>query len=110
MDSLAQTKLGLNETRENASLKAFLKSDGHALGDPAKLPWCGDFLETCIALSLLKEPMIANPYWALNWLKFGLDVPKAKPLMGVVGVKFRDGGGHVFVVSHDKTHCPEPLM
>lgn len=103
--ALAKKKMGLHEVRNNAELKAFLKSDGHALGDPAKLPWCGDFVETCIAVSLPREPMIANPYWALNWLKFGVEVPKTKPVMGAVGVKSRDGGGHVFfIVGHDKTH------
>jgi uncharacterized protein (TIGR02594 family) len=103
--TLAKTKMGLHEVRNNAELKAFLKSDGHALGDPAKLPWCGDFVETCIAVSLPKELMISNPYWALNWLKFGREVPIAKPVMGAIGVKTRDGGGHVFfVVGHDKTY------
>lgn len=96
--SLAQSKMGLNEIRDNKELSAFLKSDGHALGDPSKLPWCGDFVETCIAVSLPREPMIANPYWALNWLKFGIDVPKDKPVMGAPGVAERDGGGHVFFV------------
>jgi uncharacterized protein (TIGR02594 family) len=102
---LAKRKMGLHEVRDNAGLKAFLKSDGHALGDPAKLPWCGDFVETCIAVSLPKETMISNPYWALNWLKFGREVLLEKPVMGAIGVKSRDGGGHVFfVVGHDKTY------
>ncbi len=103
--TLAKGKMGLIETRDNKALKEFLKSDGHALGDPSKLPWCGDFVETCIALSLPREPMIANPYWALNWLKFGVEVPKDKPVMGAIGAAERNGGGHVFfVVGHDKTN------
>lgn len=103
--ALAKKKMGLHEVRNNAELKAFLKSDGRALGDPSKLPWCGDFVETCIAVSLPREPMVANPYWALNWLKFGIEVPKDKPVMGAVGVKSRDGGGHVFfIVGHDNSH------
>ncbi len=97
--------MGLNEVRDNKTLSAFLKSDGETLGDPAKLPWCGDFVETCIAVSLPREPMIANPYWALNWLKFGIEVPKDKPVMGAIGVAERDGGGHVFfVVGHDRDY------
>ncbi len=100
---IAQRKMGLHEVRDNKALKEFLKSDGHALGDPAKLPWCGDFVETCIAVALPNEAMIANPYWALNWLKFGLDVPKDKPVLGAIGAAERNGGGHVFfVVGHDK--------
>ncbi|MEP9380673.1 hypothetical protein ABLE91_28575 [Aquabacter sp. CN5-332] len=80
--ALAQRKMGLHEVRDNKALKDFLKSDGHALGDPAKLPWCGDFVETCIAVSLPREPMIDNRYWALNWPKFGVEVSKASPVMG----------------------------
>lgn len=103
--TLAKTKMGLNEVRDNKELSAFLKSDGRTLGDPAKLPWCGDFVETCIAVSLPREPMIANPYWALNWLKFGVEISKDKPVMGAIGAAERDGGGHVFfVVGHDKNY------
>ncbi|MDW5318358.1 hypothetical protein [Rhizobium sp. PL01] len=47
--------------------------------------------------------MINNPYWALNWLKFGNPVLKDKPVMGAIGAAERGGGGHVFfVVGHDK--------
>lgn len=103
--SLARTKMGLNEIKDKKALTAFLASDGHALGDPSKLPWCGDFVETCIAVSLPREPMIANPYWALNWLSFGVVVNPAKPVFGAIGVKSRDGGGHVFfIVGHDKDY------
>lgn len=103
--TLARQKMGLNEVKDNATLKAFLKSDGHTLGDPAKLPWCGDFVETCIAVTLPREAMIANPYYALNWRKFGVEVPLNEPVMGAIGVKSRDGGGHVFfVVGHDKSY------
>ncbi|WP_342163092.1 TIGR02594 family protein [Methylobacterium sp. SD21] len=90
---LARTKMGLSETRNNAELKAFLKSDGNTLGDPAKLPWCGDFVETCVALTLPDEHMVANPYYALNWLKFGRELKE--PAVGAVLVFKRTGGGHV---------------
>lgn len=101
----AYRKFGLHEKLDNAELRKYLKSDGQTLGDPAKLPWCGDFVETVIALTLPKEPMITNPYWARNWLKFGIEIPKTKPVMGCIGVVERDSGGHVFfVVGHDKTH------
>ncbi|MBM7044070.1 TIGR02594 family protein, partial [Rhizobium lusitanum] len=101
--ALAQTKMGLNEVRDNKVLSAFLKSDGSTVGDPSKLPWCGDFVETCIAVTLPHEPMITNPYWALNWLKFGIEIPEGKPVMGAIGVATRNGGGHVFfVIGHDQ--------
>lgn len=96
---------GMHEVRNNGALRRFLASDGHALGDPAKYPWCGDLVETCIRLGLPHEPfngpLAQNPYWARNWLDFGLPV---NPLnaRGCVGVWPRGSGGHVgFIVGHD---------
>lgn len=103
--SLARTKMGLTETRDKAELMRFLKSDGNTLGDPSKLPWCGDFVETCIAVALPKEPTITNPYWALNWLKFGRPIPENQFYLGAVAVFKREGGGHVaFVVGQDANY------
>lgn len=49
--------------------------------------------------------MIENPYWARNWLKFGVSVSIDRPVMGAIGVVERDTGGHVFfVIGHDKTY------
>lgn len=99
-------KLGLHETLNNKELQAYLKSDGQTLGDPAKLPWCGDFIETTIALTLPREPMVVNPYWARNWLKFGVEIPKTRPVMGCIGVVERGPtSGHVFyVIGHDANY------
>lgn len=69
---LAYQKKGLRET--DPALKKFLKSDGATLGDPARLPWCGDFVETIYGLSIPDEPLPVNPYLARNWLKFGVSV------------------------------------
>jgi len=92
--TLALSKKGLHE--DGAAIPAFLKEDGKSVGDPSKLPWCGDFVETCIALTLRDEPMVANPYLARNWLKWG--VP-CEPQLGAVMVYWRgtkDGiSGHV---------------
>lgn len=100
---LARRKLGLQEVRDNKKVREFLASDKHALGDPAKLPWCGDFIETCIALTLPKERMVVNPYWAANWGKFG--VPLAEPAPGAILVLTRQGGGHVcFYVGEEKAN------
>lgn len=101
----ARRKLGLNEKLNNKTLREYLKSDGKTLGDPAKNPWCGDFMETVIALSLPKEPMVTNPYYALNWMKFGVAVPKGiVPLGGIVPFK-RPGGGHIGqIAGHDKSY------
>lgn len=95
---------GLHEVRDKDALIAFLKSDGHALGDPSRFPWCGDLVETAIRLALPEEPFIGplgqNPYWARNWSHFGR--PLDAPARGCVGVWLRGSGGHVaFIVGQD---------
>ena len=96
---------GLHEIKDNSKLKAWLRSDGKALGDPKALPWCGDYTETAIKNSLPDEPFTGavgkNPYWARNWLKFG---KPTEPCYGAVIVFSRGKGGHVgFVVGEDDT-------
>jgi uncharacterized protein (TIGR02594 family) len=98
--------LGLHELRDNAKLSAWLRSDGKTLGNPGKLPWCGDAVDTAIARALPSEPrpgaLGKNPYWARNWRLLGKDT---SPCLGAVLVFSRDGGGHVgFAVGHDATH------
>lgn len=83
---LAISKMGLHEKKDHRELMRFLKSDGSTLGDPAELPWCGDFVETCIALTCPEEPMIANPYLARNWQNFGRD---CEPQVGAIAVYWR---------------------
>lgn len=100
-----KTVWGLHEVRDNAKLRTWLRSDGKTLGDPAALPWCGDYVETAIKNSLPNEPFTGavgkNPYWARNWLKFGMSVD---PCYGAVIVFSRGKGGHVgFVVGEDNT-------
>ncbi len=93
---LALRKKGLHESRDYSALSAFLKSDGRTLGDPRELPWCGDFVETCVAVSLRDEALPVNPYLARNWLKFGRET---KPTIGAVLVFWRGSqtgtSGHV---------------
>lgn len=104
---LAESKMGLHERRDNGLLSRFLRSDGPTLGDPARLPWCGDFVETCIARTLPDEPLPSNPYLARNWRKFGFRL--GAPSLGAVAVFWRgrrDGiSGHVgFYAGEDATH------
>jgi hypothetical protein len=66
---------------------------------------CGDYTETAIKNTLPKEPfpnpLGQNPYWARNWLHFGVST---QPCMWCVMVFSRDGGGHVgFAVGEDAT-------
>lgn len=88
--------MNLHELHDHAAISAWLRSDGHTVGDPAKIPWCADAMETAIRLSLPDEPFPgkvgANPYYALNWLDFGL---VTEPCYGAIAVFFRDGGGHI---------------
>lgn len=97
---------GLSEITDKVKLSKWLKSDGKTLGDPSKLPWCGDGADTAISIALPKEPrkgdLGKNPYWALNWLYFG---EKVGEVFGAVGIFKRDGGGHVgFVIGQNSTH------
>lgn len=100
----AKRVLGRHEGRDNGWLRSWLKSDGKTLGDPAKLPWCGDFVETCIRLALPGEPFPGalgeNPYWARNWLGLGASIA---PTYGAVLVFERGpSSGHVgFAVGQD---------
>lgn len=104
--TLALRKKGMHEQDDNRDLRAFLRSDGKTLGDPAQLPWCGDFVETCIALSLPSAVLPNNPYLARNWQRFGTVVP---PCFGSILVFWRGSlsgsKGHVgFYYSEDNTH------
>lgn len=103
---LARQKMNLHEVHHKKSLMDFLKLGKGTIGDPAKTPWCGDFVETCIAVALPKEPIPSNPYAAINWLKFG-KATSARP--GAILVFHRGDPkswqGHVgFYVSEDATH------
>lgn len=103
---LAYRMKGLHESLNNAALRDFLKSDGGTVGDPSRVPWCGDFVQTCIGITLPEESLPSNPYAAINWLKFGKSCTARK---GAVLVFWRGSPagweGHVgFYVGEDATH------
>lgn len=96
---------GKHERTHNAELKAWLRSDGSTLGDPAKFPWCGDAVVTALRNTLGDRVgnVPANPYLARNWQNYGVPCP---PVVGAVAVFWRgsrDGlYGHVaFIVGED---------
>lgn len=103
----ARKVLGRHEVRDKTWLQKWLRLDGRTLGDPSKLPWCGDFVETAIKLALPAETFAPalehNPYWARNWALLGKQV---QPVYGAVLVFSRPGGGgHVgFAVGYDAEH------
>jgi uncharacterized protein (TIGR02594 family) len=84
--------LGLHETRDNKVLTEWLRSDGHLLGDPARLAWCGDATETAVRRGLPNEKIPENPYWARNWGKFGI---ACGTVYGAIATFSRGSGGHV---------------
>lgn len=104
VDNLAQY-IGLQEKRDNKKLRDYLDSDGETVGDPVQIPWCGDAVQTPLALTLPDEALPSNPYYALNWDHFGVPAPAGMVPKGAIFVKERKGGGgHVgFVVGHDQT-------
>lgn len=96
-------KMGLHERRDHRRLWDWLRSDSVSVGDPAKIPWCGDFVETCIALTLPDEVLPTNPYLAANWAKWGQE---CSPQYGAVMSFWRGSPtswkGHVaFYVAED---------
>lgn len=79
---LGRRLIGIHEKTDNKFLRKWMASDGSTVGDPANNPWCGDFVETCIKLSLPNEPVPENPYLAYNWLKWGkATTPKEGAIM-----------------------------
>lgn len=94
-------RMGLHEVRNKSSLIEFLRI-GKFLGDPAKLPWCGDATESAIVKTLPNEVVPNNPFWAQGWKDFGIDAKG--PKVGSVGViRWNASSGHVgFVANYDK--------
>lgn len=90
-------RMGLHEITHKAKLIEFLKI-GKFLGDPSKLPWCGDMVESCIAKVLPAEVLPANPFWAQAWTTFGINAQS--PLVGSIGViRWSASSGHVGFVA-----------
>jgi uncharacterized protein (TIGR02594 family) len=89
MDQARRMK-GLHETLHNEELKAFLASDGGTVGDPARQPWCADFVQTCLALTLPDEALPTNPYASISWTRFGAPV---EPCPGAVVCLWREDPG-----------------
>lgn len=94
--------MGLHELRDKKKLSDWLRFGG-SVGDPSKLPWCADLVETAIKLTLPDEPFPGkvgiNPYYSLNWLEFGI---KTEPCYGAIAIFVRPGGGHIgFIIGFD---------
>lgn len=89
-------RMGLHERTHNRTLSSWLRA-GRYLGNPAKLPWCGDAVETCFARTLVDEPLPNNPFWAQAWAEFGREISITVGAVGVI--RWSSKAGHVgFVV------------
>lgn len=95
-------RLGLHEERNNSTLMTWLRS-GRFLGNPAKLPWCGDAVETCFARTLPEELVPANPFFAQAWADFGRSCSVSVGAVGVIRWSARTGHvGFIIDWSQDK--------
>lgn len=61
--------LGKHESRNHTELWNWLKSDGSSVGDPDRIPWCGDAVETALRRWNPGYVVPNNPYLAANWNK-----------------------------------------
>lgn len=96
--AILRSKQGLREKEDYAALAAWLKSDKRTLGDPRKLPWCGDAIETAI-LNAGFGPVPSNPYFARNWAPYGRHVPLCFGGIACFWRGKKDGSdGHVAIV------------
>ena len=68
-------------------------------------PWCGFFVAHCLQKAGLPYPGRGEFARALRWATWGTPCPRAT--LGAIGVKSRQGGGHVFFIvgeTPDRTH------
>jgi uncharacterized protein (TIGR02594 family) len=89
----AKKHVGQQEVRDKKALMAYFATAGLKY-DPAQTAWCGIFQATVFHNAFPKQPVPANPAWALNWLNFGV---KCTPQVGSILVFSRNGGGHVAI-------------
>lgn len=95
--ALAKSYLGLKESAgaaDNSKVVALYALAGHPEVKHDSVAWCAAFVSAVLAKAHIKNP---QTLWALDYAKWGQ--PLDKPILGCVGVKKRNGGGHVgFVV------------
>lgn len=61
-------------------------------------PWCGFFIAWCMQEAGISYPAKGEFARALSWAKWGRAIPATAVPVGAVGVKSRNGGGHVFLI------------
>ncbi len=92
-------KRGFKLKGDNPRILKYHLSGGVRYGE--KISWCGSFVNWVMKKAGYNTSKVGNPYWALNWRKFGKRI--SKPVYGAIGVKTRGKGGHVsFFVGKSK--------
>lgn len=94
----ARGNLGVHEgdgIHSNPTVLRFFLEVGHGeVKNDHATPWCGAFVGAMLHED--GKPVTATPLWALSWKDYGQRL--AGPAVGAIGVKRRNGGGHVFFV------------
>ena len=103
---IARTYLGLKEIRgpvNNAKIVRMFSLAGHPEIKADEVPWCAAFVAACLAeAGMVNEVSSSLRLWAAAYSKLGTALKE--PVYGCVGVKTRNGGGHVgFVVAANKS-------
>ena len=95
--AIASSYKGVHEgdgLRSNPTVLRFFAEAGHAeIRNDHTTPWCAAFVG-----AVLKEAGLPSTgtLWALDYAKWGQ--PLKAPVVGAIGTKTRNGGGHVFFV------------
>jgi uncharacterized protein (TIGR02594 family) len=79
---------------DNPQVIKFFIDAGHAEVTHDATPWCAAFVG-----AVLKEAALPHTgtLWALDYAHYGQAL--SEPVIGAIGVKKRNGGGHVFFVA-----------
>lgn len=108
---VAKKYLGLQEVRDNAAIRVFLKSEAHNGDidiDPAKISWCAAFINAC-------ERAYGHPGTGMlnarSFLKYGVEVDRddAKP-GDIVVFDFDHDGIHGHVAYFDSFDDDDNLI
>lgn len=94
----ARSLLGESEipgSRHNSKIVAFWKTIGAGWFNSDETPWCGAFVGHCMKSAGLPVPAKGEGARAASWASYGV---ACAPQVGAIGVKKRNGGGHVFFI------------
>lgn len=96
--AIARTYIGVHEGdgihNNPVCMKFFIEAGHSEVKNDHTTPWCAAFVG-----AVLKEAGLKNTgtLWALDYAKYGQ--PLKGPVVGAIGTKTRDGGGHVFFIA-----------